>query len=210
MASKIDIWNLALSHIGHKANLVDPDETSAEATHCRRFYPVALSVALERHAWSFAMRRVQLAQTDNPVDHWMFAYIRPNGCVRERAVLPPQTTDDTLEQPYAVESNEAGETIILTNAEDAVLKYTALVEDTNKFSPTFVLTISYDLASMLVGPIPKDVRLKKAMSDWALYWAAEASAADANASQSTSYRDFVPSHLAARGTRLPEGWPYTP
>lgn len=201
MASKVDIWNTALSHIGHKANIADPDETSAEANHCRRYYPIAVNVALERHAWSFATRRVQLAVVANPVEHWMFAYSRPNLCIKERAVLPPQCTDDKHEQPFAVESNEDGDILILTNMENAVLKYTTVVEDTNKFSPLFVLAVSYDLASLLVGPIPKDVRLKKAMSDWAAYWTAEAAAADANASMSNSYRDFTPSHLAARGVR---------
>ena len=198
MASKVDIWNTALSHIGSKTQITDPDERSVEANHCRRFYPLALTVALERYGWSFATRRIALSEVDNPVDHWAFAYGRPNKCVRERAVLLPESTDDTKEQPYAVESNAAGDIIILTNVEDAVLKYTTLVEDTTKFSPFFVLALSYDLASLLVGPIPKDPKFKQAMSNAAAQAVALAEAADANASNNSGYDTFTPSHLAAR------------
>lgn len=198
MASKIDIWNLALSHIGHKANVADPDEATAEANHCRRFYPMALNVALERYAWSFATLRVALAEVTNPVDHWGYAYALPNLCIKPRAVLLPESNDDSKEQPYAVESDSDGNGILYTNVEDAVLKYTTLITDTNRFSPFFVMALSYDLASMLAGPIPKDTKTKKAMLDAAIYYAGLAEAADANANHDTSYRDFIPSHLAAR------------
>lgn len=198
MTSKVEIWNLALAHIGHKANVADPDEASAEANHCRRFYPIALRVALERFAWSFATRRTALAEVTNPVDHWGYAYGLPNLCIKPRAVLLPQSNDDSKEQQFAVESDENGDAILYCNVQSAVLKYTTLVEDTNKFTPFFVLALSYELAGMLVGPIPKDSRLKKNMMDAALYYTGLAEAADANASNSNAYGDFIPSHLSAR------------
>ena len=198
MASKVDIWNLALSHIGHRAVIADPDEATAEANHCRRFYPFALKVALERFAWSFATRRVALAEVTNPVDHWMFAYALPNLCIAARAVLLPESTDDSKEQDFAIESAEDGSPILYTNVEDAVLKYTALVTDTNRFTPMFAMTVSYDLASMLCGPIPKDPKLKKSMFDAAMQYTVFAEASDANASKSSSYANNIPNHLAVR------------
>lgn len=199
MASKVDIWNLALSNIGHKAAIADPDETSAEANHCRRFYPMALNATLERYAWSFATRRAALAEVDNPVDHWMFAYALPNLCIAPRAVLLPESTDDTQEQDYAVESDEDGNLILYTNVEDAVLKYTTLAEDTTKYSPVFVLALAADLASMLVGPIPKDPKKRQEMQQLAIYYTGQAAASDANrGQQSSNYSNFIPSHLSAR------------
>jgi hypothetical protein len=198
LASKVDIWNLALSNIGHRANVADPDEVTAEANHCRRFYPIALGVALERFAWSFATRRVALAEVTNPVDHWGYAYALPNLCVKARAVLLPESTDDSKEQAFAIESDDNGDAILYCNVEDAVLKYTTLVEDTVKFTYLFVLTLSYDLAAMLVGPIPKDPKIKKGMLDAAVYYVGLAEAADANAALGKAYGDFIPSHLAAR------------
>jgi hypothetical protein len=198
VASKVDIWNLALSNIGHKAQIADPDERSAEANHCRRFYPMALGVALERYSWDFATRRAILAEVDNPVDHWMFAYALPNLCIAPRAVLPPQCTDDSLEQPFEIESTAAGDTILYTNMEDAVLKYTTLVEDTTKYSPLFVMAIAADLASMLVGPIPKDPRKRQEMQQLAIYYTGLAEASNANGSRSNTYGTFTPTHMQAR------------
>lgn len=201
MASKVDIFNLALANIAHKAQVADPDEVTPEANHCRRFYPVALSAALARYAWSFASRRVALAEVTNPLDHWSFAYALPNPCIAPRAVLLPESTDDTNEQPFKVEATADGGSVLYTNVEDAVLKYTTLVTDTTKFSPLFVLVLSYDLASMLAGPIPKDPKLKKAMLDAAAYYTGLAQATDANSSGrgGDAYNDFIPAHLKARG-----------
>ena len=199
MASKVDIWNLALSNIGHKANIADPDEATAEANHCRRFYPFALGITLERFAWSFATRRIALSVVTNPVDHWMFAYALPNLCVAPRAVLLPQSTDDSQEQDFAIESDADGNAILYTNVEDAVLKYTTLVEDTTKFTTLFAAALSFDLAAMLAGPIPKDAKVKKAMFDMAVYYTGLAEAASANASvRDSSYGSFFPAHMAAR------------
>jgi hypothetical protein len=119
-------------------------------------------------------------------------------CVKARAILLPESTDDSKEQAFAIESDDNGDAILYTNVEDAVLRYTTLVEDTNKFTYNFVLALSYDLASMLVGPIPKDMKMKKSLVETAAYYTGIAEAADANASRDTSYADFIPSHLAAR------------
>lgn len=196
MASKVSIWNIALSNIGNKAAIVDPDETSAEANHCRRFYPIALDAILEKHAWSFATRRESLAEVDNPVHHWAYAYALPNLCVTTRAILLPNSTDDTQEQDYAIESDGDGNNILYTNVQDAVIKYTASVEDTTKFTPNFVLALAAGLSALLVGPIPKDPKMRQAMQQMSVYYLGLASAADANSSKrSSQYRDFIPGHM---------------
>ena len=58
-------------------------------------------------------------------------------------------------QPYELEQDGEGNQIVLTNCENAVFRYTIDVSDTTKFSPLFVLALSYLLASMLAGPIIK-------------------------------------------------------
>jgi hypothetical protein len=58
-------------------------------------------------------------------------------------------------QPYSVEIDDEGNSIILTNCDSAVLRYTQAVSDPTKFSPLFVMALSYLLASMLAGPIIK-------------------------------------------------------
>lgn len=200
MASKVDIWNLALSHLGNKASVADPDEASAEANHCRRFYPIVLRTALEAHAWNFATLRKQMAVAENPVSHWTFAYYRPADCLVIRAVLLPGSSDDSQEQDYAAESNEAGDEIIYTNVDDAVIKYTRTVEDTNRFSHHFVMALSYYLASTLVGPIVKDPKRRQEMTQLGQFWVGLAQTLDANQKRGSVYKDFIPAHLAARTT----------
>lgn len=200
MASIVDIWNTALSNIGHKANIADPDEQSAEANHCRRFYPLALNMSLERYAWSFATRREQLAEVENSARQWMFAYGMPNACVAMRAVLPPETTDDSMESPYSIEGDADGNLILYTNQPAAVARFTTLIEDTTKFTPLFVLALAADLASLLVGPIPKDTRKRQEMQQLAIYYTGQAAANDANnGQQSDRYTTFTPDHMRNRG-----------
>lgn len=198
MASKIDIWNTSLSHIGHRATVQDPNESSVEANHCRRFYPIALDVALERYAWSVATMRAPLAEVENPVDHWAFAYALPNDCVKMRAVLPPECADDSMVQDFVIEAAADGTPILYTNMQDAVGRYTYRMTNTTRFTPMLVMTLSYDLAALLVGPIPKDPKLKQVMTNAAEYYVGLAGAADANAGRSSSYRDFIPSHMKVR------------
>jgi hypothetical protein len=193
MTAKVDIWNLALSNIGHRANITDPDEASVEAKHCRVFYPIALGVTLERYAWSSATRREALTPTVNDLEQWAFAYALPNDCVKMRLVLPPGYQDDTGAQDFDIEDN-----IIYTNVEQAIGKFTYMMTNTARFSPMMVAALGFDLGALLVGPIPKDPKLKQAMTQQAAYYVDMAQAADANASKNSKYSTQIPSHLAAR------------
>lgn len=199
MASKVDIFNLALSNIGHKANIADPDEISAEANHCRRFYPIALAGMLEDFEWTFATRRTTLASVANTSDTWLYAYAVPNMCAATRAILPPESTDDSQCQDFAVESAEDGSAIIYTNQPGAVLRYTALVTDTTKFTPKFVTALSFGLSTLLCGPIPKDGGKRKEMEQLFMIYTGLAQASNANSGQKTSsYENFTPSGIKAR------------
>ena len=53
-------------------------------------------------------------------------------------------------QQFAVEGD-----LIYTNQENAMLRYQAFITDPSLFSPLFVITLSWHLASMLAGPVIK-------------------------------------------------------
>lgn len=207
MASEVEICNLALSHLGDSATVasIDPPEGSAQAEHCARFYPMARDSLLELHPWGFALRRVQLAQLENPWPQWRFAYARPTDCLRAIAVLPPDSRDDyqehvswpypcaipnavgsqvatTTPQHFTCEINDQGHQVIYSNQEDATLRYIALVTDTTRFSHSFTMALSWTLASMLAGPIIKgDVGRAEAQrcAQFAQQWIAQATMNDA-------------------------------
>jgi hypothetical protein len=159
MSSVVDICNLALAHLGDDATVadIDPPEGSAQAEHCARFYPIARDALLEMHDWRFATRRVTLAQLDASAWAWTwrYAYTTPADALKLLAILPPDAPTDQDTSLFEVEANDDGTPLILTDTPDATLRYIAHVTDTTKFSPLFVSTLAWYLASMLAGPVLK-------------------------------------------------------
>lgn len=172
MASEVDICNLALAHLGDNATVasLDPPEGSAQAEHCARFYPIARDSLLEMHTWGFATKRVTLALLGSGWPEWDYSYMQPSDALNIVAILPPDATDDYSQglsnvpmaaggsyvpQAFSCEVDGSGNDVILTDQADAVLRYTCVVEDTTKFSPLFVMSLSWHLASMLAGPMLK-------------------------------------------------------
>lgn len=157
MASVISICNLALSHLGDEATIasIDPPEGSVQAEHCATFYPLARDTMLERHDWRFATRRISLALLDTESWNWLFAYSQPINLVRCAAVLYPTDHGCSKSQDFETETNASGTPIILTNVEDATLRYTVRVEDSTKYPPLFVDALSWLLASYVAGPLLK-------------------------------------------------------
>jgi hypothetical protein len=210
MPSDVDICNLALAHIGDVADVqsISPPDGSVQAGFCATFYPIAVSTLLEQASWDFATRRVGLAAlATNPSTTWRQAYAVPGEMLSAIAVLPPYAHDDYTEhighrswfhpmpdypnpanniytpQPFSIESDDDGNRIILTNVWDAVLRYTVNADNPNAFSALFVMALSYQLASMLAGPIIKgDVgaSTSAAMLQKAQSFTSQAKTSDAN------------------------------
>src|SRR5271169_1150121 len=178
MAADVDICNLALAYLGDEANIasINPPDQSAQASHCSRFYPQARNELLEMHTWQFATTRVALASVNNPTSSWLYAYAAPIGVLNYLAILDPSTTDDystqipfaygvmlafpprigvNAPQPYVVETDANGNAMILTNMQNAELRYTQSIADTTKFSPTFTEALARLLAAKLAGPLLK-------------------------------------------------------
>jgi len=171
MASETDICNLALGHLGDTASVtsLNPPEGSAQAEHCARFYPLARDALLELHPWGFATRRVALALLGNGWPEWDYSYAQPADALNLIAVLPPDATNDYSQglasvalaaggyvpQDFSCETDPGGADVIYTDQPDAVLRYTAIITDTSRFSPLFVVALSWQLAAFLAGPILK-------------------------------------------------------
>jgi hypothetical protein len=210
MASIVDICNLALSHLGDDATVssISPPEGSAQAEHCARFYPIARNTLLEMHQWNFASKRATLAQVANPWPEWEYAYALPADCLVALSVMPPDAQDDYatrvvptdsplwahnyspvvaagryVPQPYSLEMDAAGNEILLTNQENAHLRYSYIVTDTTKFSPLFIIALSHLLASYLAGPVLKGdtgIQISRQQMATAMGYLAQARTSDAN------------------------------
>lgn len=204
MPSAITICNLALAGLGDEATIssIDPPEGSAQAEHAARWYPVALDALLEAHpgGWSFATTRTPLALlTEEPVSGWEYAYARPADCVRCLSVHSPDATDDNDPQAYTLEAAADGTVVLYTNQEDAVLRYTRRVTDTNKFTPLFSDALMLLLRSYLAGPVIKgDAGLKAAKTWLDVYGRRVAEARQSDAGQQRVTPKHSPSWMAGR------------
>lgn len=215
MADEVSICNLALAHLGDEANLtsIRPPDGSAQAGHCAQFYPVARGVLLQMHPWSFATRRATLAPTTNLAsDIWLYAYLLPAGCLRPLESSMPGSGSVLLDNAmpngwnFTMETNEAGDAILYTNAQTATLRYIALVTDSSKYSPLFTAALARLLAAYLAGPVLKSAGGRsEAINQLKLFeaeWRA-AAVADANSARRAS-TVATPPWLAGR--TLPH-WP---
>ena len=176
MATVLDICNLALAHLGDDATISALDEASVQAEQSNRYYPIARDTLLEIHTWNFAAKRASLSTVTNTVAQWEYAYAAPADMMTPIAILSPTAQSDyatrmsTGDTPGGITSNYsptilAGHytpqqfalegTYIYTNQDNALLRYQAEITDSTIFSPLFVVTLSWQLAAMLAGPIIK-------------------------------------------------------
>lgn len=190
MSSEVDICNLALGFLGDDATLasIDPPEGSAQADHCARFYPIARDLVLDGFKWKFMMRRSALALLSEAAGGaWLYVYALPSDLLSVASLAPPaaRDNDECSFRPFVIEMDAAGNSVLYTNQASAVLRYSARVIDTTKFSPTLVLALAMTLASMLAGPVLKGETGIKAAALWedrAVKKLAEAKSSDANES----------------------------
>ena len=167
-----------MAHLGDDATIasIKPPEGSAQAEHAARYYPIARNSLLESHTWNFAAKRASLSTTTNTLEQWEYAYVAPADMMTPVAIISPTAQNDYAtrmssgDTPGGITSNYSPTILaghytpqqfavegiyIYTNQENALLRYQSLITDSTTFSPLFVVTLSWHLASMLAGPIIK-------------------------------------------------------
>ena len=202
MASVVDICNLALAHLGNRAQVVSisPVDGSVEADYCARFYPIARDEILEMADWSFARARASMAQLEvNPSSTWSFAYQRPANCLVPRRILTGSASgyeDDS--ETYEEEGNT-----VYCNHALAVLVFTSNVDDPTRFSPGFATALSYKLGAYLAGPVLRGESGSTAANT--LHGIAAVKAKEGVsmlANRSWRNDEYIPSMVAARGGQI--------
>lgn len=203
MASIVDICNLALAHLGNKAQLVSisPLDGSVESDYCARFYPIARDEILELNDWTFARTRASLSLLSvNPSETWTYAYALPSDCMVPRRIVSGNASmDEDDSSDFDIEGGT-----LLTSKESAKLIYTRPMEDPTKFTPGFITGVSYKLAAYLAGPILRGesgAAASTSLHKVAAQKVKEAMMADANRAWRSD--EFVPSMVAARTGTVP-------
>ncbi|MDB4871971.1 MAG: hypothetical protein JWL97_2975 [Gemmatimonadales bacterium] len=153
MTAKVDICNLALSHLANSSEIADLDaEQSKEAQACRRFFDEIRDEVLRDFPWPFAMTQGALALVaSNPTIEWGYSYRLPAGCLNFRRILSGVRNDSRKSRiVYRLGQDAAGD-LIFTDQPSAQAEWTAQITNTERFRPDFVLALSYLLA-FRIGP----------------------------------------------------------
>jgi len=190
--SKVKIGNLALSHIGAKATIESFSEDSAEAQNIDLWYDFARESVLQAFDWSFARKKDALAShsVDPDTTEWSYRYQYPADCIAARYILNPLGKDaDAV--PFEMREAGDGTKSILTDQESAKLVYTQNIETTSLFTPNFVMTLSYYLASLISFSLTGKLTLKEAMENQYMKWLFISSGNNGNEEVSQDERDAV-------------------
>lgn len=156
-ASVLDIWNMALSHLGSSFEVNDIAESSKEAQACRRFYEPCVEELLRDASWPFATRFIELAAV--PVNtndiEYAYAYRYPAGVVTVRRLLngASRLETNTNKIRYRIGEDDEGKLIFTDFTDDAGVfaEVTYLVTESGRFSPDFTKALSFWLAHN-IGP----------------------------------------------------------
>ena len=83
MNSKVDICNLALTHVRLGATISSLEEDSQEAIVCNQFFDIARREVLRGYKWPFAtvFGKLGLVEED-PTDEWRYSYRYPVDCIK--------------------------------------------------------------------------------------------------------------------------------
>lgn len=134
--------------------MIDLREDSTYAAVARETYPIVRDALLERHAWNFATTRSRGQLSSEKPIGWEYMYQVPARCARVLSVyaeVPGQMIED---EPWVLEM-QGDYRVILTNIENAIIKYVQYTSNVDLFSPGFVDALAWHLAASLAGPIVK-------------------------------------------------------
>jgi len=135
-------------------------EATPQALACKLYYAHARDSVLRGYPWSFATARRTLALLTSEEDEkWEYVYGYPVDCLQALYIVNVYGTEKLeFEVGY---SSTAGTRVIYTDTEEAILVYSARVEDPNNFDPLFVESLYLYLATLLAHPLRADMALKR-------------------------------------------------
>ena len=140
--SKVQICNMALSHVGNSESIEALNDDTKEAKQCALWYDYARLQVLEAEDWDFARTRITgTSHGSSPPAKWAHRYQYPADAVK---VLRLEREND--QYPILFEEDFKTTRSIVTDEARAVIVYTKDEENVAVFSPKFVDALSWYLA----------------------------------------------------------------
>ena len=151
MASKIDICNLALSHIG-SGEITSLEDGTQQSSVLGLHYNNCLEMALEIFPWNFCQRIDVLALSTKTVPGWQFVYQYPANCLKVWKVYDAGGYKSDKTNEFRIISDGINK-FVCCRLPEAYAEYSARVNDSSMYSASFVKALSYLLAAEIVNPL---------------------------------------------------------
>lgn len=185
MASRLDIYNQALTAALSRGTLTSLNAQRPEADICNLWYPLVRDNVLKSASWPSTKRYSRLAvlstrdtgadwvETD-PSPGYRFAYGSPQDMLIPRYLHSYQP----FEWEFHAPSNT---TAIMTNVENAILHYTSSQTDESTWDTGLTMAVVYALAAHITLPLNGKPALAQSLSQQAEGFVIQAQTDDANA-----------------------------
>lgn len=152
MASKVDICNLAIGHLGAE-QITSMTDGSPEAIACANFWDISRDAVLASMHWSFAIKRQELSQSATTPDFgWDYQYPLPSD------FLEPIVINQDAEPKWSIEGG-----MIMTDEDEVELVYIARVTDTATYPSMFVDAFGTRLAADICPAVTRDFSLQQTL-----------------------------------------------
>ena len=161
--TKVDICNLALSHLGMNA-ITSLTEDNPSVRACNYFFDPSRDAVFSEFKWPFAtVKEALVAVSDTVLElEWSYVYVYPTQAAAVWSVYNESTIKTKDEEEFEVAFQVANNRkVICSNNKTAYAEYTYKVPDTTIFSPSFVIAFSLRLASSMAHTLIGDVEVGK-------------------------------------------------
>lgn len=236
MTDEVTICNLALDIIGARSEISSLDEDSQSARTLSLHYAPTRGAVLRAAHWNFARKQVALTvlkaaagAPENPLGAgalppapWIYAYAMPSDSVLARYVMPqlesqppsvpgasvPFFTGPPVRFVISSDADTNGNpiTVLLTNQPQAILVYTARIEDSELYDDQFVIAFSNYLGARICNRVNGDKQLAINAMSLATQTIREARATNGN--EGLTVNDSTPDWMRARG--YASDWAFPP
>lgn len=204
MTALVDLFNMALSHVGVSRQISSTTENSVEAQQCALHYNRVRRAVLASAPFSCSKRTARLALkaergtgdwTDaEPAPNWLYAYAAPADMMRPYHL----TTFENFELQLWPDNTQA----ILANAKDAIFTYLTDQENIQRWEPLLLQAMSLALGSAVTQALTGKTSTRTALAQAATVAVGEARRVAANADRNPQTRDAP--WMEARGLDISE------
>lgn len=160
MATKTELANMAISHLGVGKEIANLDtEQSEEAVACRRFFDTARDATLRDFPWPFATKIASLGLIEdlssNDTEEYNYSYRYPSDCLDIRRIKSGIRNDTHQSRVRYKILKDSAARIIYTDEQNAEAEYTEKVTDPSFYPPDFQLAFSFRLAAYIAPRLAK-------------------------------------------------------